>query len=717
MPHHLSDADLDGDAPLVAARDTLDAFRAWSGAHPEEVAAHVYRWTAHLPEPSDRHRLQALIRHRPDSEAARAAEATRLRREALRRHALSLGEVPSSDLLDRIVADPRRRPPSSSTAPVDAVDTALERIRAHAVLRRVPASGLLRERITRLYAALPEEALAGGAMDRAARTIGRVLAIGSHDTLDADPEATAAHLGRVVHGAYALAVAQAVVDLPAYERNDAHHRLLPHLLSEIEPVPPAGVPDDPLAEELHAAHVLLLTGFPFAEHRLLYRATEVMYLARARAERRTRAEALRDGGETLLVDAMVETGAGGIAATLVGRRAGPGGPVHRHLVMALATRLRHDLLNRARDAVTGRLTPFTLAPRDLDGDPLHDLFAAEAYMVATVFGGDPETADALAHHGSARLVAHLARDRFRIEEWLQAHRPTPEIEGFLRSAARIAHRRSGLALAAPAPSRARPSAATDPRTFAADRSGFVDTALTRYASGNDARGPRGVPSRSPGGPEGPLRPALTLMLAEGAAMDPAPLAPLVAAVELFHTGSLALDERFSHLTGIALISSGYALMARMADDHPEERVIRAITRVGVLLGPERLCRGRHLDRVPARGGEPADPSGFLEVYALTTSTEIEVALIPAAILLGLPDHEIDLLTSYAHHAGIVLRVRSELLADSDGARSALVGAHGRATAARTLAAHRDLAEAALDGLALDTGLLRGVLDHFATRRR
>ncbi|WP_306370682.1 hypothetical protein [Nocardiopsis sp. CC223A] len=714
MPQHFSAAELAGDAPVDAARDALDAFRSWSGAHSGDIAAHVYRWSSHLPEVLERRPLLNRLRRGLDPGAARTAEQARLRRRALRRHALALGEVPSPGVLDRLTADPRRLPLPAVPAPVDGVGIALDRVRFSASLRRVPGLGTLRERMARLYAALPEEAIAAGAMDRAARTIGGVLAVASHDTLGEDDDTTAAHLRRVVPGAYALAVAQAVIDLPAHARHDAHHRLLPHLLTESEPA--EGVPDDPLAEELHTAHVLLLDGFPFTGHRALYRATEVMYLARARAERRTREDAVRDGGDTLLADAVLETGAGAIAATLLGRRNPPADLLRPHLAAALATRFRHDLLNRVRDAVTGRLTTFTLAPQDLDGDPLHDLFAAEAHLVATVFDGDAGVADALARHGAARLADHLARWGGRVEELLEVHRVTPEIEALLRSAARPPRRNALTGTAGTGREEVRPTGATDPRTFAADRSVFVDAALTRHAAGNGARGPRGVPSRSPDGPEGPLRPALALMLVEGAAVDPEPLAPLVAAVELFHTGSLAFDERASHLAGIALVSGGYGLMARLAATHPPERVVGAMARMGALLGPERLCRGRHLDRALARGEAPADPAGFLEVYALTASTEIEVALAPTAILLGLPEHEVDLLTAYAHHAGIVRRVRSDLLAGPDADRPTLATAHGRVTAARLLAEHRDRAEAALDGLALDTALLRAVLDHFATRR-
>ncbi len=706
MPQHLSDPGPDGDAPVAAAREALDAFRSWSGSHADDIAAHVYRWSSHLPEVLERRPLATLLRVGPAAEAARTAERAGLRRRALRRHALSLGEVPSPGVLDLLTADPRRLPRPAVPAPADGVGLALDRIRYSASLQRVPGLGTLRERMTRLYAALPAQAVAAGAMDRAARTIGGVLAVASHDTVGEDAETTAAHLRRVVPGAYALAVAQAVVDLPAHSRHHAHHRLLPHLLTESEPA--ASVPDDPLAEELHTAHVLLLEGFPFAGHRALYRATETMYRARARAERRTREDAVRDGGEALLADAVLETAAGAVAATLLGRREPPADPLRTHLAAALATRLRHDLLNRSRDAVNGRLTPFTLAPRDLDGDPLHDLFAAEAHLVATVFGGDPAVADALARHGAARLAGHLARQDDRVERLLEAHRVTPEIEALLRAAARPP--RWGVPPpAAPAGSAGpRPPAATDPRTFAADRSAFVDAALAPHTV-------RGLPLRSPGGPQGPLRPALALMLAEGAALDPEPLGPLVAAVELFHTGSLALDEHASHLAGIALVSGGYALMARLASTHPPERVVRAVARMSALLGPERLSRGRYLDRLLDRGEAPADAAGFLEVYALTAATEIEAALLPAAILLGLPEHELDLLTAYSHHAGIVLRVRADLVAEPGSGRPTLAGAHGRAAASRLLAGHRDRAEAALDGLALDTDLLRAVLDRFATR--
>ncbi|MFL1437081.1 hypothetical protein, partial [Nocardiopsis protaetiae] len=472
MPQHdFSAAGLDGDAPVGAARAALDAFRSWSGAHADDVAAHVYRWSSHLPEVLERRTLLHRLRRGLAPEAARAAERARLRRRALRRHALALGEIPSPEVLDRLTADPRRLPRPAVPVPVDGVGTALERVRFSASLQRIPGLGTLRERMTRLYAALPEEAVAAGAMDRAARTIGGVLAVASHDTLGEDDDTAAAHLRRVVPGAYALAVAQAVIDLPAHARHDAHHRLLPHLLTESEPA--AGVPDDPLAEELHTAHVLLLDGFPFAGHRALYRATEVMYLARARAERRTREDAVRDGGDALLADAVLETGAGAIAATLLGRRNPPADLLGPHLAAALATRFRHDLLNRVRDAVTGRLTTFTLAPQDLDGDPLHDLFAAEAHLVATVFGGDAEVADALARHGAGRLADHLARRGGRVEELLEVHRVTPEIEALLRSAARPPRRPLPTGSPGPERGRPRPPRATDPRTFAADRSVFV----------------------------------------------------------------------------------------------------------------------------------------------------------------------------------------------------------------------------------------------------
>ena len=709
MPQHFSDAELAGDAPAVAARDTLDAFRSWSGAHPDDIAAHVYRWSSHLSEILERRPLLHRLRRGVDPEAGPAAERARLRRRALRRHALALGEVPSPEVVDRLCADPLRLPRPTLPVPVDAVGIALERIRSVASLHRVPGVGMLRERMTGLYAALPGDAVAGGAMERAARTVGGVLAIASHDTLGEDDGAVAAHLHRVVPGAYALAVAQAVIDLPVHTRHDSHHRLLPNLLTE--PAPAPGVPDDPLAEELHAAHVLLLDGFPFSGHRALYLATEAVYRARARAERRGREEAVRDGGESLLADALLETGAGAVAATLLGRRTPPADLLRPHLTAALATRFRHDLLNRGRDAAAGRLTVFTVDPRNLDGDPLHDLFAAEAHLVATVFDGDAGVADALARHGAERLAGHLSRPDGRVEELLEVYRVTSEIEALLRSAARPLRRGTPTAAGVTAP---RPPEMTDPRTFAADRTGFITTALARYTAGGGAR--REVSSGSFSGLGGTLRPALTLMLAEGAAVDPEPLAPLVAALESFHTGLSSFDGRVSPLAGVALVSGGYGLMARLSASYPPERVVGAMARVGTLLGPERLCRGRRLDGMLDRGEAPADTAGFLEVYALTASTEIEVSLVPAAILLGLPGHEADLLASYAHHGGIVLRLRSDLTDGSGADRPTVVTAYGRATAARLLAEHRDRAEAALDGLALDTALLRSALDHFATRR-
>jgi geranylgeranyl pyrophosphate synthase len=128
---------------------------------------------------------------------------------------------------------------------------------------------------------------------------------------------------------------------------------------------------------------------------------------------------------------------------------------------------------------------------------------------------------------------------------------------------------------------------------------------------------------------------------------------------------------------------------------------------------------------------PDAPDGpaILRMYELKTSTAIEAALVPLAMVLDRPREEIALLEGYARHAGIVFQLRDDILdatssteilgkdADNDVSKVNVVRHYGLAEATRLMRTHLTAAVDACDRLPFDTRLLAGMVRHFATRRR
>ncbi|WP_157474416.1 polyprenyl synthetase family protein [Parafrankia sp. EUN1f] len=595
---------------------TLDDYYRWRDRNPDRVAEHVNACTRELERVADRHRHrhhrhlvrapQALAPERWSTRLSarrRADERERLTHEVNYFAVYNLGEVPSPEVMARIVDGTHVRLPSARRIVAD-ID---ERHGVHGVARslvrhlpeldRVPEVDRLTERLNRLHHALPEDVVAAGAMGKVVRTLAGVLAIGAYDTLDADQPVRVAHLTRLLTAGYAYGAAYAIVDdsfhdvphdrLPPPDR-ERYHRLLTHALATGEDVDTAALPDHPLAEELCGLYDLMRTHYPFDRHRNLYRAAQAMYLAQDRDAARTADDVRAQGIRVLYPDIFIKAGMSRIVANILGRRELPDGFYTRALLLKFLSQFSDDLRDVEQDTAAGRLTPFTAPPEVTDSDPLYDLFAYRAYVAAEVFQADPGVCDALEHFGAGKFAEHFAADPARAARLLRRYDVTTEIARFLRTATGL--RASAVRALETTDTRLRlrseqilsrrDPAAVDVRTFTADRLGHINHIVHSANQPGGTGQPAGtgqptgtgqpagtrepIDTSQPAGTSQPaetsphdldairayalgghakrLRPVLTLMLAEGLRVPTRAIEPLLAASELFHTASLLLDD-------------------------------------------------------------------------------------------------------------------------------------------------------------------------------
>jgi geranylgeranyl pyrophosphate synthase len=772
-PFRFRRPDLEASRLNDGVRHTLAHFSRWRDTNPGRVAEHVEQYCE---------QVAALAADRPRWTGRRAAARARIARETVHFGVLNMAEVIPPATVAAIVAGGPGRPVTPRDLIIDidgrgggaAVTRALERHLPG--LRGRPETGWLTGRLDRLHHALPETVVRAGSMGKVVRAMAGVLAIAAYDTLRADPAEAADRLARVLPGAYAFGAAYAIVDdtlhdLPRHLLGDAdrrrYGRLLARALATGEPPDPADVPDHPLAEELADLHATLLEAYPFDAYRHLYHAAESMYLAQDRDAAR-RVETHGDAGlAAMYPDILIKAGMSRVIANILAGRELDDGFYARCVNTVLVSQLRDDLIDRVDDGRGDRLTPFTFPAERADTNPLYDLFAYNAYVAGELFGGDPVATDALTAYGAGRLATHLSADPGRAEHLLRSYPVTGEIARFLRAASGLSPRAARRAAAADQRLRRRAArildrrqpTAVDCRTFVADRLGYLDDVIARHCP-TVAAGELGeIVAYAMGSPGKRLRPALTLMLAEGLDVAPASIEPVLAASELFHTASLlfddlpaqdnatvrrgrpaahvVFDEGGVQLAALSMISSGFGLLATLAGPFPAQKVAEVIAYVGTVLGPDRLCRGQLLDLrmgdLGAAGATdgPDGPDGpaILRMYELKTSTAIEAALVPLAMVLDRPREEITLLERYARHAGIVFQLRDDILdatsstevlgkdADNDVSKVNVVRHYGLAEADRLMQTHLAAAVDACERLPFDTRLLAGMARHFATRRR
>lgn len=775
-PFPFSLSDLGSPDLMAGARHTLAHFERWRRNSPAVVADHVEEYARQL-----RQIASGRFRRRRTGDRLRAA------REASYFLAYNLGERPAPEAVGQVVAglpDPTRGA-EAAVAGIDSHRTASGMLdaltRCIPDLHGLPETVWLGERLDRLHRILPEPVVRACGMGKAIRATLGVLAIGAYDTLHADPAARREHLRTILPGAYAMGAAYVIVDDTLQDLTGEHlaprdrqwcHTAIMHGLSTGTPADVTGMPDHPLAEELHGLHTLLLQTHPFRQNRSLYQAAEAMYLAQHRDASSSAQDAIAGGVASLYPDVFLKAGLSRVVANLLARRQPREQDWARCLNTVFLGQLKDDLRDREEDTRAGRVTPFTVPTRasgDTDGtgaNPLHDLFAYEAYVVHEVFGGDAAVGEALTYFGAVKLARYLSADPHRAADLTERYAPTPEISRFL-------HLASGLdlrTLARHEPSDTqlkegcggalshRSQKDVDARTFVADRLGYLNGVIGDYTASIGDSGLNRIVAYALDAPGKRLRPALGLMLAAELDVDVAHMEPFIVAGELFHTASLlfddlpaqdgasvrrgrptahlVFDEGSVQLAAISMISSGFGLLARLSDRYPAQRVTEVIDYLGQVLGPEHLCRGQdldlhlhlHLHRGDARV-QPVTAAEILRMYELKTSAAIEAALVPLMMLQDRPPQETELVQRYARHAGIVFQIRDDILdltssteclgkdTGNDIGKVNLARTFGQADAQQTMQSHLDAAVACCKLLPFDTQLLEGAVTHFARRTR
>lgn len=616
----------------------------------------------------------------------------------------------------------------------------------------------LETQMQRLHYALPEFVVKDGGMSKVARTILGVLVIaGTHPDLTTREQRKGAILS-TIPGAYAYAATYPIVDDVLQDSHyfppgkaDAFHDKIVAGLSNRHDIDRSALPDHPLVDELLLAYDTLRQKYPPAEHADLYDALLSMYLAQHE-------DALSVGaqnGDLFYPNIAMKSGLSRVVAHLLCPR--PPDPASMNNLLRSLTRnqLLDDFRDQFSDARDGIITPFTIdPPHPSSPNPFRTFFAYNAYIAEVIYGGDPSVARVLAKFGgyevakpfldtknAATLRARWGGDPY-LDEWMLAASSLPRDN---KTIGRLNRSEKKLLVPIAAMTSTRNPQEVDPRTFLTDVRERIATLIgNEFQNENDAV--HEVARYILEAESKYVRSGMTLMLAESLKISPDTLAPLLTSVELSHAASLLFDdlpaqdnatvrrgkpaahtvfpESDVQLAGIAMISRSIGILAELSNTFEAKPVMDVISYVTSKIGHD-LCLGQHMD-LASKSNEKED---ILKMYALKTSSLLEAALIPVMVLAGRSTVEIENLTTFAHHAGIVYQLQDDILdvtasseqlgkkTGQDEGKNNIVRTYGVDEAIRLRDEHFQAALEALRKLPFETTLLSGTVTYFASRTR
>jgi geranylgeranyl pyrophosphate synthase len=748
---------------------TLQDFFAWRDANSDIIAEHTAQYTEALGGIMTENSLSARIGRRLSPGRRRIHLKQDINREIGAFCILNQGELASpsdiSDIYDGIHAkypdiDGMMKLTSGEGDPIEGLRRYLPD------LCDSGAYGWLSEQLTRLHGVLPEEVVREGGMGKVIRTMLGTLIIGAID-VQHEPEAIKRnHMSRILPAAYAYGAMYPIIDdtlqdseyVSPEDKNRYDGTILHAIRTGV--IDPTELPDHPLAEELERIAHYIFEAFPHDEYPNLYAAGESMFLAQD-ADSKKRPEEIAEAGlAAMYPDIVIKASMTRVVANIIGRRHLDDGYYGRSININFINQLRDDLQDRDGDKRAGRLTPFTFEPGPDDTNPLSDIFAYSAYVTHRVLGNHPGAAEFMVWHGAARIATELVSSPEKTKELIQYYRPTPETQEFLLRAstlpkpmARImlpTDKRIELLLAGPY--RNRLPTDVDPRTFISDRMDYIDQVVCgddeSDVEPNKLEEAMSYALRA-GGKR--IRPALTLMLAEGLGLDYAAFEPLMRTVEKFHTITLVFDdlpaqdnamlrrgrptthivhgEANAQLAGIAMISAGFGGLSELTAHYPAEKVVEVLDYLGKVCGSKGLCKGQEMDLAMEREKRPATIEAILEMYRLKTALLIEASLLPVLMLNGRPGTEQELIKSFSSSAGLVFQLRDDILdmtssvstlgkdAGNDEHKINIARTYGLDKAEELMGHHLDQALSSCQSLPFNTDLLQKLVRHFAARKK
>ncbi|QQS19341.1 polyprenyl synthetase family protein [Candidatus Saccharibacteria bacterium] len=622
--------------------------------------------------------------------------------------------------------------------------------------RQVPEVGWLEERLKYLHSILPRETVEQGAMGKVARTILGVLSITAmHPAIVSKVERKTAVLA-AIPGAYYYAATYPIVDdvlhdssiIPARLAERAHSSIV-NGLSDGQDISLRDIPDHPLAEELLSVYDGLRSHYPFETNQHLYDALLSMYTAQ-------HLEATGDHLDKMYPLIAMKAGLSRVVAHLLSNYA----PIHDDITRLLYSLTRNQLLDDFRDYfddnAAGRLTPFTTYQKGTEQlNPLLVYFASNPYIAQRCYNGSPRVEQILGRYGSLELARSLLGQPDRIAAMENTFGDDGPLSAWLATVGqlpcdpptkrRLTRNEKIILDDVTKRLSTRSLQNTDPRTYFLDNSNYIENLILQEFVGNNAihetvrYALRGESKR--------VRSMLGLMLADSLGIDHKKVEPCLVGVEMAHTSSLLFDdlpaqdnaktrrgkpaahhvfpESQVQLAGIALIDSVYLKLTQLKEHYPPEKVLETIAYIAGKIGKD-LCEGQNIDLTPSSATTTEE---IIRMYALKTSSLIDASLVPLMMLEQRPPVEIELMQTYAYHAGIVFQIQDDIL-DATGSASILgkdsqqdnekstVVTLGDVTKAQFLRDyHLDAAIKALDELPFSTGLLASTVRYFANRRR
>lgn len=768
-PYPFAKIDLTTERLQIGARHTLADFSKWRNTHPQPVDEHVAQHSDALEATLHEHRLAARL-GRYAFRSSREAYARRKIAEELGFFCIyNMADMPPEGRIEEL----SRTSVGDLLADRNAfkskrgVDGFLSSIETHLPgLRDTDELAWLREQLNGLERVLPEEVLQEGGLAKATFMIAAILMTGAYDTIDESPSTQTEHLRRIIPAAYAYSSTYPIIDdtiqdghYVSAKDKERYRQTIRKGLQTGQPLERSELPDHPLADELLRSYQILLDTFPFEEYRHFYQAGEAMYDAQERDSARTYEDIQTSGRASMYPDIFIKAAMTRVLANIIGQRSVDDRFYERAINVTFLNQFRDDLSDRIKDWAAGRMTLFTAPGTPDDHHPFADLFAYSAYSLDQTFHGDPRIAKTLVDHNAAKLAVYLGADPEYAERLRNDPSITPEMREFIdRSIGLPRHiitnpelkpRDVRLLEDAQDIFPLRPRTAADPRTYVGDRSDYINKVIKEVTPNGDTSISEVVAYALEAGGKR-LRPALTLMLADGMSIEYDTVKPVIQAVEFFHTSSLLFDdlpaqdnatlrrgkptahtvfgEANAQLAGIAMMSSGFGILGDLAKDYPAEQVADVVRYFGSVLGPERLCQGQGLDLQMAKeDGHTIE--AIEEMYNLKTSTLIEAALIPLMLLTNRPAEEVENVRSYAYHAGIVYQLRDDILditstnetlgkdSGNDVDKTNIARSYGMATAESSMQQHLAAALHHCKQLPFNTELLQGIVSYFATRAK
>lgn len=195
-----------------------------------------------------------------------------------------------------------------------------------------------------------------------------------------------------------------------------------------------------------------------------------------------------------------------------------------------------------------------------------------------------------------------------------------------------------------------------------------------------------------------IRPVFVIAACELVDGTPEMVLPTACAVEMIHTMSLMHDdlpamdnadlrrgrppchkvygEAVALLAGNALLAQALALIARMTEHVPTDRVLRAMGRIGTLLGPEGVVGGQVADLQSEGLGSAATLDVVEYIHIHKTAMLLEAAVYAGACIGGASDEELETLGRFARRIGLAFQIVDDIL-DCTGSTTRLGKAIGR----------------------------------------